>query len=251
MDFRMEKLKVDLGMTPFENMFLNMYVDKADGNDLKFYLLVYKDIYNKASVDFNKIKKLLGFTDQDIRKSIDYWVSMGAFKEKIDINGKSYIEIVSFREMYYGANTTSNDDVNEVSFDRSSRKQIMFKNVENIIARALTPADITRIQETLNDYKQDPELVTEAFRQAKEINNVDVKYVMGFLKTWRDQGILSLNDLKIHQERQKLTRAKSPRQYKKANKPINSTDEYKTYAQEARKKRFEKMLGKDDPNASN
>ena len=65
---------------------------------------------------------------------------------------------------------------------------------------------------------------------------------MGFIKTWRDQNIFSLNGLKIHQERQKLVRKKSPRQYKRSNKNISSNDDYSSYAEEARKKRFEKMI---------
>lgn len=248
MNFTIEKLKVDLGMTPFENMFLNMYVDKADGENLKFYLLVYKDMYNEGYVDFDKIKKLLKYTDEDIKNAIDYWISMGAFREKIDMNGNTYIEIVSFRQMYYGDNDKSISNVNRSSFDLSSRKQVMFNNIEKIIERALTPADITRIHETIEEYKSDPELVTEAFRQAKEVGNVDVKYVMGFLKTWRDQNIFTLNDLKMHNQRQKLIKARSPRQYKKSNNIKSTGDDYKTYAKEARKKRFEKMLEQDKSN---
>ena len=248
MNFTVENLKVDLGTTPLENMFLNTYLGMVDGENLKFYLLVYKDIYNEGSVDIDKIKKILKYSDEDIKNAIDYWINMGAFRKKLDLNGSEYIEIVSFRQMIYGDNKKTYDEVNEASFDKSSRKQIMFNNVENIIGRALTPADITRIQETIEDYNSEPELITEAFRQAKELNNVDVKYVMGLIKTWRDQNILSLNDLKIHQERQKLVRKKSPRQYKKNN--ISSGDDYKAYAEEARKKRFEKMLeqGKSNEN---
>lgn len=250
MNFTVENLKVDLGTTPLENMFLNTYLGMVDGENLKFYLLVYKDIYNEGSVDIDKIKKILKYSDEDIKNAIDYWINMGAFRKKLDINGKEYIEIVSFRQMIYGDNKKTYDEVNEASFDKSSRKQIMFNNVENIIGRSLTPADITRIQETIEDYNSEPELITEAFRQAKELNNVDVKYVMGFIKTWRDQNILSLNDLKIHQERQKLVRKKSPRQYKKNNRKISSVDDYKSYAEEARKKRFEKMIeqGKSNEN---
>lgn len=242
MNFTIENMKVDLGTTPFENMFLNTYLPMVDGENLKFYLLVYKEIYNEGSVDFDKIKKILKYTDDDISKAIDYWINMGAFRKKLDMKGNSYIEIVSFRQMIFGDGNKSSDNVNEVSFDKSSRKQIMFNNIENIIGRSLTPADITRIHETIDEYKCEPELVTEAFRQAKELNNVDVKYVMGFIKTWRDQNIFSLNDLKIHQERQKLVRKKSPRQYKRNNKNISTNDDYSSYAEEARKKRFEKMI---------
>lgn len=244
MEFKIENLKVDLGMTPFENMFLNMYVDKASGDALKFYLLVYKDIYNQGNVDLNKIQRQLDFSDEDIKKCIDYWISMGVFREKKSMNNQSYIEIVSFRQMYFGDD--NENPINENSFDLSSRKQVMFENIINIINRALTPADITRIQETLEDYKQDPELVTEAFRQAKTSGNVDVKYVMGYLKTWRDQNIFTLNDLKTQEERQKLLRKNSPRQYKRSQSTNFSNDDYKSYAEKARAKRFKKMLEKDD-----
>lgn len=244
MEFKIESLKVDLGMTPFENMFLNMYVDKASGDALKFYLLVYKDIYNQGNVDLNKIQRQLDFSDEDIKKCIDYWISMGVFREKKSMNNQSYIEIVSFRQMYFGDD--NENPINENSFDLSSRKQVMFDNIINIINRALTPADITRIQETLEDYKQDPELVTEAFRQAKTSGNVDVKYVMGYLKTWRDQNIFKLNDLKTQEERQKLLRKNSLRQYKRTKSTNFSNDDYKSYAEKARAKRFKKMLEKDD-----
>lgn len=244
MEFKIESLKVDLGMTPFENMFLNMYVDKASGDALKFYLLVYKDIYNQGNVDLNKIQRQLDFSDEDIKKCIDYWISMGVFREKKSMNNQSYIEIVSFRQMYFGDD--NENPINENSFDLSSRKQVMFENIINIINRALTPADITRIQETLEDYKQDPELVTEAFRQAKTSGNVDVKYVMGYLKTWRDQNIFTLNDLKTQEERQKLLRKNSLRQYKRTKSTNFSNDDYKSYAEKARAKRFKKMLEKDD-----
>ena len=125
----------------------------------------------------------------------------------------------------------------------------MFNRVGGIIQRQLTPRDIRRIHETLDEYKQDPELVTEAFRQAKEVNNVDVKYVMGFLKTWRDQSVFSLNDLKIKEERAKLSREKSPRKYKSAKKVYRSKNkdfDAKAFAQKAREERFRRILEGED-----
>lgn len=118
----------------------------------------------------------------------------------------------------------------------------MFDNIERIIDRNLTTADITRIQETLADYKADPELVTEAFRQGKVNGNMDVKYVLGYIKTWRDQGIFTLDDLKMREERQKLARKNSPRQYRKKT---STNDDAKDYAKKAREERFKKMLGED------
>lgn len=245
MNFKLQDVNVNLNQTPIENMFLNMYVPMADGDALKVYLLILKDIYSTGSVDSEKIKSILNFDEEKFNKAIEFWVGMGVFRQKKARNGQTYIEIVSFRESYFS--DKSNISNNEKSYDRASRKAIMFENVENIIDRSLTPADITRIHETLDDYKQDPELVTEAFRQAKEGGNMDVKYVMGYLKTWRDQGIMSLDDLKIQKERQKLSRRNGPRTYKKKPQPSSnySSDEYDNYAAEARKARFKRMLGED------
>lgn len=245
MNFKLQDVNVNLNQTPIENMFLNMYVPMADGDALKVYLLVLKDIYSTGSVDSEKIKSILDFDDEKFNKAIEFWIGMGVFRQKKARNGQTYIEIVSFRESYFS--DKSNISSNEKSFDKASRRAIMFENVENIIDRSLTPADITRIHETLDDYSQDPELVTEAFRQAKEAGNMDVKYVMGYLKTWRDQGVMSLDDLKIQEERKKLVRRSGPRTYKKNNKAITSpsNDEYSNYAEEARKARFRKMLGED------
>ena len=248
MNFKMQDVKLDLGMTAFENMFLNTYVQMADGDALKVYLLVYKDMHNDGQVNTEKIKKQLSFTDEKFNECIEFWINMGIFRQKIDKTGNRYIEIVSLRQSYFGDNSKS---ANEMSFDKASRKSIMFDNVERIIDRSLTPADITRIQETLSDYNSDPELVTEAFKQAKEGGNMDVKYVMGYLKSWRDQGILSLNDLKVHEQRQKLIRQKSPRQYRKSAKQSFSTNtNTKSAAQKAREERFRRMLEAEDKHES-
>ena len=239
MNFKMQDVKLDLGTTAFENMFLNTYVQMGDGDSLKVFLLVYKDIYNTGIVDSKKIQKQLSFTEEKFNECIEFWVNMGVFREKKDSTGQKYIEIISLRQMYYGDNSKSD---NEISYDIAGRKSIMFDNIERIIDRNLTTADITRIQETLADYKADPELITEAFRQGKVNGNMDVKYVLGYIKTWRDQGIFTLNDLKMREERQKLARKNSPRQYRKKT---STNDDAKDYAKKAREERFKKMLGED------
>ena len=234
MNFEMQELKLDMGTTPFENMFLNTYLQMADGDAIKVYLLIYKEIYNNQTVDEAKIKRQLNFDDKRFEDAVNFWINMGIFREKKNSNGENYIEIVSLRQMYFGESNETPS--NEINFDKAQRKSIMFENIERIIARNLTPADITRIHETLGEYDQEPELVTEAFRQAREAGNVDVKYVMGYLKTWRDMGISSLNELRMKEERDKLKKAGSPRQYKKKGQKAN-TD----IADLARQRRLERL----------
>ena len=213
MNFEMQELKLDMGTTPFENMFLNTYLQMADGDAIKVYLLIYKEIYNNNTVDEGKIKRQLNFDDQRFLDAVHFWINMGIFREKKNADGKTYIEIVSLRQMYFGESDQTPS--NEINFDKAQRKSMMFENIERIIARNLTPADITRIHETLGEYDQDPELVTEAFRQAREAGNVDVKYVMGYLKSWRDMGITSLNDLRMKEERDKLKKVTGVRTYRR------------------------------------
>lgn len=242
LEFKIQNMSLDMGETSFENMFLSTYVPMADGDSLKVFLLIYKDLKSSGEVDLEKIKKQLIFDDEKMNEIISYWINMGVFRKKDRGDGTFYLEIISLRQAYFG---NSNENDAENMLDISKRKSVMFDQVERIIQRVLTPQDIRRIQETLDEYKQDPELVTEAFRQAKEVNNVDVKYVMGFLKTWRDQSIFSLNDLKIKEERAKLLREKSPRKYKSAKKVYrskNRNSNEKSFAQKAREERFRKIL---------
>ena len=237
MNFEMQELKLDMGTTPFENMFLNTYLQMADGDAIKVYLLIYKDLYNDGKVDVGKIKRQLNFDDERFDQAVNFWINMGIFRQKKASDGSNYIEMISLRQMYFGESEST--DQNDLNFDKAQRKSMMFENIERIIARNLTPADITRIHETLGEYDQDPELVTEAFRQAREAGNVDVKYVMGYLKTWRDQGLRSLNDLRMKEERDKLKRANSPRQYKKKGQKVNRDSN--SIADLARKRRLERL----------
>ncbi len=238
MNFEMQELKLDMGTTPFENMFLNTYLQMADGDAIKVYLLIYKEIYNNQTVDEAKIKRQLNFDDKRFEDAVNFWINMGIFREKKNSDGSNYIEIVSLRQMYFGE---SNDTPsNEINFDKAQRKSIMFENIERIIARNLTPADITRIHETLGEYDQEPELVTEAFRQAREAGNVDVKYVMGYLKSWRDMGISSLNELRMKEERDKLKRANGVRTYRRKSDSQKPNDGM-SIAEKARRKRLERL----------
>lgn len=242
MNFEMQELKLDMGTTPFENMFLNTYLQMADGDAIKVYLLIYKEIYNNSYVDVEKIKRQLNFDNEKFDQAVNFWINMGIFRQKKNSKGEIFIEIVSLRQMYFGENNDTSS--NEINFDKAQRKSMMFENIERIIQRKLTPADITRIHETLGEYDQDPELVTEAFRQARESGNVDVKYVMGYLKTWRDQGLNSLSDLRMKEERDKLRRANGVRTYRrksdsKVNK--NTKSDGMSIAEKARLKRLERL----------
>lgn len=246
MDFKMQDLKLDMGTTPLENMFLNTYIQMADGDAIKIYLLIYKDCYAYQRVDVEKIKRQLRFSDERFQEAVDYWVNMGIFRQKRADNGTDFIEIVSLRQMYFGDSV--DNQTSEAAYDLAQRKSIMFTNIETIIDRNLTPADITRIQETILEYNCDPELVTEAFSQAKQSGNVDVKYVMGFIKTWRDQNISSLNDLRMKEERDKLLRAKSPRQYRRKANPKSgrltprSESDISSFIQRRKEERLNKIL---------
>src|SRR5699024_7358206 len=155
MNFEMQELKLDMGTTPFENMFLNTYLQMADGDAIKVYLLIYKEIYDKQSVDVAKIKRQLNFDDKRFEEAVSFWINMGIFREKRRSDGSTYIEIISLRQMYFGESSQASS--NEINFDKAQRKSIMFENVERIIARKLTPADITRIHETLGEHDQEPE----------------------------------------------------------------------------------------------
>ena len=61
MRFTVEPQKMDLGETSVENIFLNHYLQLADGNHLKVYLFAYKNaksIYGQKDLSDEEIDKL-------------------------------------------------------------------------------------------------------------------------------------------------------------------------------------------------
>lgn len=81
--FKIQNLSLDMGETSFENMFLNTYVPMADGDSLKAFLLIYKDLKSLGQVDLEKIKRQLAFDDEKMEKIISYWTNMGVFRKKM------------------------------------------------------------------------------------------------------------------------------------------------------------------------
>lgn len=236
-----------MGSTPIENMFLNMYLPIAGGNELKVFLSIYKKAYENEDVDLEKIRKFLKMDKEDFYNSIDYWVNEGILKKIKNFDQEEYIEIKSLREAYFGKGEEETKSVGN-NKDFSDRTYEMHTKIEQIIDRKLTPEDMIRIMETMDEFGSEPELIVEAFKDAKEKSgNVDPKYVMGFVKSWRDQGILTVKELNENKEKNLARRKSSPRKYYKNKSNIYISESKSSVlsrkeSEELRKKRIEQIF---------
>ena len=63
---------------------------------------------------------------------------------------------------------------------------------------------------------------------------------MGYLKTWRDMGISSLNELRMKEERDKLKKSSGVRTYRRKSDPQMPQDG-SSIAEKARRKRLQRL----------
>ena len=84
MRFKIEQEKQDLGETSIENIFLNQYLQLAEGNYLKVYLFAYqnaKNIHGQKNVSDEEIAEALNIPLEDVKAAWNYWMSEGIMKK--------------------------------------------------------------------------------------------------------------------------------------------------------------------------
>ncbi|MDO4662000.1 MAG: DnaD domain protein [Tissierellia bacterium] len=248
MKVKIEKMKLDMGSTPIENMFINSFMRLLDELSLKVFLLMVKKANDTEDIDLYQMAGFFNVDKKSIEEAIETLRNYNLISIKKYNYGNEFYEINSLRQAYFGGETNETEETNNK--DIIDRSMSMFNNIEDIIKRSLTPAEITRINETMDDINIAPELITEAFKQAKEKKgNVDPKYALAFAVSWRDKGIHSLKELKEY-ELSDNSYSKSPKKYTKKKTSTTKTNDESgdSITERFRKQRAERRKKQGDLN---
>lgn len=221
MGFSFKKTEMELGYTLIENVFIDELLPMAKGIYVKVYLLAYKYAKNKSEnshFSHSHISKRLGIPLSDVLEAWDYWEKLSAIEKvyyetnsddssTIKNNINFHVVFNSLTELYINSALNAKEKTQKIqephknSFDRlisASQNPItsqMFKDVENIIRRALGPKEKNDILEALENFSMDPELVTCAFQFSSESKGkTHPNYVIGILKNWFHEGIRTKED---------------------------------------------------------
>lgn len=216
---------IDLGDTPIENIFIDVYMPMTNGTFVQVYLSGYKYALDRGpgmEVSNMSIARHLNIPLSDVLRAWDFWESKQIIKkhkicEEDDSNYK--VEFVNLKQLYidnnytlsHGTQNTSNNE------DTSSKKsgsyscspkdlveankvpaiRTMFVEINKIIGRELAPNEKSKVIELLYQYNMDPPLIVEAFGYSKRQKNVRhvLSYASGVVRTWYDKGIFTMEDL--------------------------------------------------------
>nr|WP_300093363.1 DnaD domain protein [Sedimentibacter sp.] len=202
MYFILQEMKIDLGDTPIENIFINDYMPLAEGTYVKVYLMGYKYARDKQS-NFNNetIAKDLKLPLSDVLNAWAYWESEGiVIKHETEDEYNYIIEFVNLKQLYIdnvykhiAKNIPEKNYVDSqelIARNRNQENKEMMEEIEEMFGRPLKINEKQKIVTWLNTYKTKPEIMTQAFSYC--INNKKVKrfsYIESVVSAWHDEGV--------------------------------------------------------------
>ena len=234
MRFKIEQEKQDLGETSIENIFLNQYLQLAEGNYLKVYLFAYqnaKNIHGQKNVSDEEIAEALNIPLEDVKAAWNYWMSEGIVKKEREIStGEETYAFLSMRELYLGITEPYEHKADQGKYIPQNSNEIreMYEGIEKVLGLELTPNEYERILEHMNDLGQTPELIVRGFQYcAEHRGKKNLNYVLGVLRNWHLDGINSLAELNNSLEKAKKRKQnlRKKRKYYKPGQPVQGVEE--------------------------
>ena len=222
MSFIKGNTSIDLGDTPIENIFIDVYMPMTNGTFVQVYLLGYKyslDRDPNMEVNNMSIAKHLNIPLSDVLSAWDFWESKQIIKKhKLDNEDENNytVEFVNLKQLFIDNNykptrsVQQKDDLIEtksnpytcspadlVEANKVPEIRDMFVEIRKIIARELQPNEMSKTIELLKRYNIDTPLIVEAFRYSKEQGKARhiLSFSSGVIRNWYDQGIFTVEQL--------------------------------------------------------
>lgn len=228
MSFSIKSSEVDLGTTELENMFIQEFMPLANGTHVKVYLLGLYYAKNPKEVYSNEsIAKHLGIPLEDVLAAWHFWQSKGIVDCTVPDNPyiphQFSVQFTSVRETYLSHNftklTPNEPDRGPAPNTFSSANRVisalsnpalkdMFRQLEYIVKRPLSPANHIKILDWMSNYRMDPDMIERAFAityeerpKVQDEPNIDrhFKYIESILSNWFDKGIFTLDALEAEE----------------------------------------------------
>lgn len=223
MSFIKGSSSIDLGDTPVENIFIDVYMPMTNGTFVQVYLLGYKYALNREpnmQVSNKSIAKHLNIPLSDVLAAWDFWESKNIIiKHRLDDGDENNysVEFVNLKQLYIDNNyrpahgPADNTDIVEkkqsgpyslsprdlVEANQNPEVRHMFVEITKITGREFVPHEKSKLVDLLYKYNIEPPLIVEAFRYSKTKKNVRhiLNFASGVIRNWYDQGIFTVDQL--------------------------------------------------------
>lgn len=240
MRFRLDDWKIDLGQTPIENMFLNLYMPQADGDAVKAYLYGYKCAWERdGEVDPDEIASVLGLSAQELETIWTYWEGLGLVEVR---DGE--VLFFSLRQLYLGVESAGEIAANappKIAAPKPSAKpdyeaepkqlveavqepavEQLITQIESIAEAKLRPNQVTKLLTQLRDYPVELAVVAMSFSYSfYTLQMRDFDYALGVWAKWYIAGVRTGEQLDAHLKKEAEKEEK--RRHKTAKKGVRET----------------------------
>ena len=139
-------------MTAVSNYFIDYYMPQANGEYVKLYLCLLRQVTDRDSVSLEAIADLFDYTEKDVRRGLQYWADKGlldlAFDEDGSISDLVFLEVPKPQAVKNTAATTMKQPVSAQTSLQKPEKQ-----AQPVPKTALTRERMALLQEQ-KDIKQ-------------------------------------------------------------------------------------------------
>ena len=197
------------GITPVENIFLNLYMPEARGDYVKLYLYGLKQCQKGSGQPLNNVElsKLFNLTEGDVRLAWEYW-------EKQGIISVSYIGTREVQITYYNITAIMIDGKQNQkskqtkSMSKQNQNDIEFKEMIDTIqalygSRPLSKNEMLTFKKWIESYGFSPQTVVLLVEYALNLINQKstpfgeaqiLKYMSTIADSWYKEGVKTLTD---------------------------------------------------------
>ncbi|KXZ40730.1 DnaD and phage-associated domain-containing protein [Alkalithermobacter thermoalcaliphilus JW-YL-7 = DSM 7308] len=198
--------EIDLGETPVDNIFIDIFMPMTNGTYVKVYLLGYRYALDPSNCNVTNqtLAKNLNIPLVDVLAAWDFWEKKGIIKKHINSESDEWdysIEFLNLKNLYVNNilkdnSSEKNSTTNLLSINENPNINKMFNRINEIIARPLVPNEKIQILDMMEKYNMCPDMITTAYSYAKDKKGVkSVKFVEGIIRNWYDSKIYTINDL--------------------------------------------------------
>ena len=220
--------------TTIENEFIDNYMPRANGEYVKVYLYLLRNLNNvEANVTLSHIADYLDHTEKDILRALKYWEKEGLLLISYDNSGNIYgvdiatisvnnvglapntqiptsmmlaetdtVTTTSDNTVYYAdmTNITEPVKLKERTKEKTTQQRKQFKQLlfiaEQYLGKTLSKSDVEMFSYFIDDLDFSTDLVEFLIEYCVENGHQSMHYIRSVALAWSDQSICTVDDAK-------------------------------------------------------
>ncbi|MDD4507512.1 MAG: DnaD domain protein [Eubacteriaceae bacterium] len=204
----------NLGITPVENSFINLYMPQARGDYVKVYLYGLKQCFNHQAVPVDNIalSQLFNITEGDVKNAWTYWQDQKILSVTYSSSGQARVTYYNIPSIIMGGHHREEtpDPVRAPKRLQpedpamEARMAGMFEKIQAMLgSRPLTKAATMTFVRWHQEYNFEPETIVVLVEYTINIisgkdndftSSQTLKYMESIARNWQEQGVVTFND---------------------------------------------------------